>query len=227
MLRLDSDGPDILVFLPGFMSPAESYCELLAPLADAGTTVIAPQLYRRDLDALRGKVRVGAEARAAADLVLDRAEPGIRVYLAGHSRGGQAAWRAAGMLGEGVVAGVCLIDPVDGHTRRPKGPVSTRRAAGFTCRSMIVGAGVGGRCAPAGVDHRQFAAATPQAAHVVIEDMGHADMLSGVACTVGRLLCGGGEDPDAARRLCTRLITSFLLEDVPEPGPHGGFRRLR
>lgn len=226
MLRLDGEGPDILVFLPGFMSPAESYRELLAPVAGVAT-VIAPQLYRRDLDALRGRVRVSVEARAAADLVVERKEPGNRVFLAGHSRGGQAAWRAAGLLGDGVVEGVCLIDPVDGHTRRPTGPVSTRRPAGFTCRSMIVGAGVGGRCAPSGVDHRQFAAATPQAAHVVIDDLGHADMLSGPARTVGRLVCGGGEDPDAARRLCTALITSFLRGDVPGVGAHDGFHRLR
>lgn len=84
-----------LVFLPGFMSSAKSYTALLAPLVDAGVAVEVPQLYPRGLGALRGKHSVRQEAADAATLVRELSGP---VFLAGHSRGGQAAWLAAGEL---------------------------------------------------------------------------------------------------------------------------------
>ena len=89
MLVLDGGGERVLVFLPGFMTAAESYVEVLTPVADAGVTVLVPQLYRRGVGALAGRVPVSSEAAAAADLVrVTAAERGTRlVHLGGHSRG--------------------------------------------------------------------------------------------------------------------------------------------
>lgn len=64
MLVLDGGGERVLVFLPGFMSAAESYVEVLTPVADAGVTVLVPQLYRRGVGALAGRVPVSSEAAA-------------------------------------------------------------------------------------------------------------------------------------------------------------------
>ena len=208
-----------LVFLPGFMGSAESYRELLTPVAEGGTTVIVPQLYRRGVAALLGRVPVAAEAEAAAELVRATAHerPGSAVFLGGHSRGGQAAWRAAGLLAPGLPAGLVLLDPVDGEGRDATTPTGTVGGARFTCRALIIGAGIGGRCAPAPVNHEVFAAATPGSSHVVVTRLGHADMLSGRGRALGRRLCPGADDPDPGRAACTALIDDFLLGALRRP----------
>jgi pimeloyl-ACP methyl ester carboxylesterase len=210
-----------LVFLPGFMTSPTSYAALLEPLSAHGIEVIAPRLYPRGLGALRGKHTVRQEAADTAALVGEL--PG-RVFLAGHSRGGQAAWLAAG---EAPIEGLLLLDPVDGQGRRPRTSLSTRVSSPFRGPAWILGAGIGGPCAPVGANHEQFARATPGAVHLVVHDLGHADMLAGRARSLGRRLCGGGKDPDAARELCTRLLADFVSGEVPGPGEHEGFRRIR
>jgi pimeloyl-ACP methyl ester carboxylesterase len=213
MLVVPAPGPDVLVLLPGFMIAASAYTALAESVADAGSTVIVPQLYRRGFGALAGRAPVAAEAAAAAALVRRVAadKPGARVHLGGHSRGGQAAWRAAGPLaGGGLPASVVLLDPVDGQGRRPSGPTSTAVPAAFTVPTLVVGAGVGGRCAPEGINHWQFARATPAARHLLVEGLGHADLLVGRGRELGRRLCGGGDDPDAARAVLAALINAWI-----------------
>lgn len=213
MLVVPGSGSDVLVLLPGFMIAAPAYAALAGSVADAGTTVIVPQLYRRGLGALAGRVPVAAEADAAIALIGDvQAErPGARFHLGGHSRGGQVAWLAARRpAGIGLPASLVLLDPVDGQGRRPVGPTSTAEPADLAVPTLVVGAGVGGRCAPAGVDHRQFARATPSARHVIVDGLGHADLLSGAGRRLGRRLCGGGPDPDAARAVTAALVSAWI-----------------
>lgn len=201
----------MLLFLPGFMTAPAAYDELLAPVVLAGWEVVVPQLYPRGLAALLGRHAVTEEASAAAAMVRDTC------VIAGHSRGGQAAWLAAG---RSRVAGVILIDPVDGEGRRPAGPISTAHSAEFDADCLIIGAGVSGPCAPVPVNYTQFVAATPTAQEVVVEDLGHADILCGRARAVGRRLCRGGPDPDRARHEVSRLIVDFLSRvptDTPPP----------
>jgi pimeloyl-ACP methyl ester carboxylesterase len=213
VLVLDGGGERALVFLPGFMTAAESYVEVLRPVADAGVTVLVPQLYRRGVGALAGRVPVSAEAAAAADLVrVTAAERGTRlVHLGGHSRGGQAAWRAAGLLAaEGLPAGLAVVDPVDGAGRRPTEADAAAEPAAFDVPTLIVGAGLGGRCAPEPVNHRVFAAAAPHAQHVVVQGLGHADLLDDRPRALGRRLCPGGPDPDSARTCVSALLVAFV-----------------
>ncbi len=219
MLVLAGSGDQVLVFLPGFLSAASSYRALLEPVAAAGTTVLVPQLYRRGIGALAGRVPVSAEASAAADLVRATADQRgtSSVFLAGHSRGGQAAWRAAGLLAaEGRPAGLVLFDPVDGEGRRPSAPAATAAPAAFACPTLVIGAGLGGRCAPEPVNHRAFATATPHARYVVVRGFGHADVLEGRARLLGRRLCGGADDPDPGRDACSSLLTAFLAGDLAD-----------
>ena len=220
-MTLLGTGPDFVVFLPGFMLSARSYRELLEPVAASGITVVVPQLYRRGPAALLGHPPVTDEAQDAAVLVRETAlaYPSARIFLGGHSRGGQAAWRAAAALSPNLPAGLLLLDPVDGEGRRPSNATATSSELHVTCPSLIIGAGIGGACAPANVNHEVFAAATPGARHAVVTDMGHADMLCGRELSLGRRLCPGAVDPRPGREACATLITSFVDDQVAPPNP--------
>lgn len=203
----------MLIFDHGFMAPPGAYAALLAPLRAAGIEVVTPRLYH-PLAGLTGRYTVVDEARDLAEIV--RTQPAASAaqrptsapWLAGHSRGGQAAWRAAEILGA-QISGLILIDPVDGS-----GPRSTAKATDHPAKiavpTLIVGAGRGGACAPLGLNHEVFAAALPEATHVVITDMGHADILSGRAQTLGRMMCKGGSTPAAYRREVSELMLAWL-----------------
>ena len=247
-----------LVFLPGFMTAPGSYRALLAPLQDAGLEVLVPRLYRRGWRALSGGLSVAEEAVRACELVTSLRTTGISgpIWLGGHSRGGQAAWRCAELLAtrdraalappaqqadsaepasvwdaadpvgrahglvplgshvvgrdSSVLSGLILVDPVDGSGRRPSGPDACARPASFDQPTLIIGAGRGGACAPAAVNHGVFAAAAPAASHIVVAQLGHADVLCGPALTVGRALCGGGPDPAAARLRVSALMLAAI-----------------
>jgi hypothetical protein len=74
----------------------------------------------------------------------------------------------------------------------------------------VIGAGVAGRCAPTNVNYEHFTAATPTAEQIVVPDLGHADVLCGRAQALGRLLCGGSAQPEAARATVSELMLDFL-----------------
>ncbi|MBP7972034.1 MAG: hypothetical protein KAZ48_04480 [Candidatus Nanopelagicales bacterium] len=97
-----------------------------------------------------------------------------------------------------------------GLRRRVTGPRSaTRTAQRWDIPALIVGAGIGGRCAPEHLNHNHFAAASSEASHVVVSDMGHMDVLNGRARAIGRRLCGGGTDPDRARSTVTEILRRY------------------
>lgn len=221
VLTVPGTGPGVLVLLPGFMIAPAGYAVLARALAGSGPTVMVPELYRRGIGALAGRVDVTEEAVRAADLVRDiaRDHPGERVHLAGHSRGGQAAWRATGVLAGGTgrrsgagsgPASLMLVDPVDGAGRNPTAPTSTTVPVTWTVPTLVLGAGVEGRCAPVAVNHRQFARADPASRHVVVTGLGHADLLDGRSRSFGRRLCGGGPDPDAARGVLVAMLQAWI-----------------
>lgn len=218
-------GDRVLVLLPGFITPARSYAALVRPLAaaDPGLRVIVPQLYGVGPGVLAGRHSVAQEASEATELVAGVASRGAPVWLAGHSRGGQAAWLAAEALEERTrPAGLILIDPVD-----TAGPGSVpARPPRFTLECLVIGAGTGSRCAPAGLNHQRFAAAAPRRIHATVPGCGHADVLTGRALRWGRALCGGGPDPQRARATVTALMAAHLRGDLHPhlvvPGPDAG-----
>lgn len=195
----------MLMFLPGFATPPRAYDALLAPVHDQGVDVTVPRLY--GLNGYLGRYTATDEARDAAALVAGRTQ----VWLAGHSRGGQVAWRAASLIDPAALAGVVVIDPVDGAGPRSSAPLVTDLPARFTCPTTIVGAGLGGRCVPQSLNHERFALAMPSAEHVVLADMGHADILCGGPLRWGRRLCGGGPDPAAVRAAVTALLIERII----------------
>ena len=212
-----------LVFLPGFLTPAGAYRELLEPVAHAGTAITVPQLYRPTPSVLRGSFTARDEAIAAALIVGSIAATGPAVFLGGHSRGGQAAWLAAEQLQhEGIrISGLVLIDPVDGGNPRVPERFATARSTDFGFDPLIVGAANAGRCAPEAVNHGWFARAAGSSRHVVIDGMGHADVLDGIGGHVARRLCRGSSlDPRVARERVAELIEGYIERASDSPnGP--------
>ncbi len=211
------DRPDsrVLVFFPGFMLSPWSYRSLLASVVSDRTSIVAPQMYRRGPGPLTGHPSPSEEAAHGIRLVehVVAARRPAELWLAGHSRGGQVAWRVAEHVDPD---GVVVVDPVDGTGRRPSGLDAATAPATFRSRTLVVGAGLGGRCAPASVNHEHFAAAAPPgSSHVVIASMGHGDVLDDRPARAARLVCGGGADPRHERDTLAALIGRFIEPDRP------------
>ena len=225
-LQIGCPATRIVVFLPGFLTSASAYRGLLAPLTHGDTCVRIVQMYPPGLRALAGRPTVVDEARAAAAVVAGLVADGHEVWLAGHSRGGQAAWLAAEQCS---VGGLVVIDPVDGAGPGSK-PRTTARPARFDLVPLIVGAGLAGRCAPPHRNHERFAAACPRRIHAVLPECGHIDILEPGLRQLGRLLCRQGRDPEGARRTVTALMAAHLEgrlaraagpKGAPAPGSNG------
>lgn len=215
---MDAAGRTLLL-LPGFLSSPPAYDALVAPVRATGAGVVVPFLAPGRFALLAGRYAVEDEAIDAAATVRRLVGSGSQVLLAGHSRGGQAALRAARILVadpdvRGALLGLVLVDPVDGGGRRPSVRTSTAFRTVLGLSSVVVGAGRAGPCAPEPVNHVAFADAVPDARHVVVIGMGHADILDGRERTLGRRLCGGAEDPDPARALVSALLVAALTDDA-------------
>jgi pimeloyl-ACP methyl ester carboxylesterase len=203
----------VAVFFSGFMVSPWSYRSLLAPIVSDRTSIVAPQMYRRGPGSLAGHPSPSEEAEQGIRLVehVVATRRPDEVWIVGHSRGGQVAWRVAEHVDPD---GVVVIDPVDGAGRHPTALAAAAEPATFTARTLVVGAGLGGRCAPAAVNHQYFAAAAPPGStHVVIPSMGHGDVLDDRPAWASRLLCGGSADPRHERSTVATLVARFV-----EPG---------
>ena len=200
----------VIVFLHGFMLTPWSYRSLFASIVSEATSIVAPQMYRRGPGPLAGHPSPTEEAERAVGIVehvVTTRRPD-EVWLAGHSRGGQVAWRVAEQADPD---GVVLVDPVDGSGRHPTAPAATSSPATFRARALVIGAGLGGRCAPDAVNHEHFAfAAPPGSMHTVIASMGHGDVLDDRPARTARRLCGGSDDPGHERDTVAELIRGFV-----------------
>lgn len=209
--RSGRSGGRVIVFFPGFMVSPWSYRSLFASIVSERTSIVAPQMYRRGPGALTGRPSPSEEAEQGIRLVehVVATRRPDEVWLAGHSRGGQVAWRVADQVD--LDGGVVVIDPVDGAGRRPTTLAAAAEPATFTARTLVIGAGLGDRCAPAPVNHEHFAAAAPPGAtHVVIATMGHGDILDDRAAWASKRLCGGSADPRHERNTVAELIARFV-----------------
>ena len=208
----------LLVFLPGFLASPGSCRRLLDDVAASGVTVVAERLYRPGPSVLAGRFTADDEATAAERVVADAraVHAPDELWLAGHSRGGQAAW----LLADRVTAtGVIVLDPVDGAGRRPTALHAAAQPATFGARTLVVGAGRSGRCAPAAVNHEHFArAAPPGSTHVVLPAMGHGDILDDRPARLSRWLCGGSDEPANERATVAQLMSAFIADDLDAVG---------
>jgi pimeloyl-ACP methyl ester carboxylesterase len=203
-------GGRVVVFFSGFMVSPWSYRSLFASIVSAGTTIVAPQMYRRGPGPLFGRPSAGEEAEQGIRLVehvVDTRRPD-ELWLAGHSRGGQVAWRVAERVDPD---GIVVIDPVDGAGRNPSTLAAAAAPATFSARTLVIGAGIGDRCAPTAVNHQHFAAAAPAGStHAVIASMGHGDVLDDRPARMARRLCGGSADPRHERAAVAEIVRDFI-----------------
>ncbi len=211
-IDLGAPSPRCLVFLPGFACPPGAYRSFLEPVAlRVGRVVVASVGHL--LAEVTGRSTPAEEAVRCVELVEAIRADGAQVWLGGHSRGGTVAWLAAGMA---RVEGLVLVDPVYGGGppwQRPGSPPRIEPG----CPVSILGFEVGGRCAPADRNHEHFAAALPDAEHMVVPGCGHADILGGGFGRMGRLTCGGGGD--AATAMST--ARGALLDALADTGALG------
>ena len=208
-LFLPGPSAEILIFLPGFLGRPKQYTDLLTPLAGLGLNLLVPNLHKNWRRELSGAFTAEDESRIAVTVVQDQIQQGRKVWLAGHSRGGQVAWRAAESL---AIEGLILVDPVDSDGRHVR-PTVTVRDPDFDLEPLTIGAGVGGRCAPTGVNHEVFAARV-SGPHLVLPQCGHADMLNDPARKAARRICPGGPDPDAQRATLAELMALFITGEL-------------
>jgi pimeloyl-ACP methyl ester carboxylesterase len=194
-----------LVFLPGFACPPRAYRSFLAPVAlRVGRVVV---LAVGSLGAqVTGRSTPGNEAVRTVELVDRLRADGVRVWLGGHSRGGLVAWHATPMA---RAAGLVLVDPVSGggppwHPPEPPPPIDPDGPV------TVIGFEHGGRCAPAGRNHEAFAEVLPAAAHEVVPECAHADILDGAVGRFGRLTCGHAPDPAAAADAARSAVLDAL-----------------
>lgn len=223
----------VVVFQHGFMTRNEAYTELLSHVASHGFVVVAPQLYQPGLAALLGHPSAAEEALASAQVLswvsaelgatLGYSPASSRLGLAGHSRGGKVAWLVLGADPSRVQA-VVGVDPVDGtggplgnQARVVQGPFA------FSLPVLVIGAGLGGNCAPAGDNHEQFyAASRPPAWHILIPDAGHADMLDETTAITASRVCPGGSNRAVVRRLIAGLLVAFFRASLQgDSGAYG------
>jgi pimeloyl-ACP methyl ester carboxylesterase len=196
-----------LLFVPGFMVSPSAYTALLAPASDRLGRVVVPAPEASTVAMLAGRYSATEQAEHLVGIAHQLQRDGTVVTLGGHSRGGLVAYLAAQ---EVLPAALVLIDPVsgDGGPRAVPEPLPVAR---FEGRSLVLGCGIGDRCAPVGRNHEVFAAALPGCRHTVLPECGHADMLDGNAARLGRRLCEGGPDPERARATVAAAILDAIV----------------
>lgn len=220
----------VVVFQHGFLARNSQVDVILTHLASHGFVVIAPQMYEPGLSPLIGQPSAAQEADLATKLLdwlpahLSRlAGVSARtdlIGLVGHSRGGRIVWRVL-LTYPSRAKAIAGVDPADGdplpfgdQTPVIQGPFN------FNIPSLIIGAGVTGACARAGINHEQFyAASAPPAWHIVASDYGHVDMLDEDEVEANAQFCGAGNaEREPMRRLVAGLLTAFFrgaLQDDP------------
>ncbi len=217
ILVIGDDWSRVLLFLPGFLAKPDHYRVFLSEVAGGSITVVCPLLGKSGISALTGRSTPSVEAAAAVDLVdmIRSSHNPESVWIGGHSRGGQVAWLVANSLAieSKECDGVVLVDPVDGSGPRAPRPNATTKSAEFNAPTLIIGAGIGSRCAPAGLNHAAFAACSPDATeYEIYPNMGHADLLTGIPGWIGRTLCKSGPNPANERKATARQVSRFLMD---------------
>lgn len=212
----------VVVFQHGFMSRNDYYDDILSLLASHGFVVVVPQMYEQGLGVLTGNPNATAEAELAGKVIdwlpghLNEIT-GVNARtdhlgIAGHSRGGMVSWMVASRDPSriGAIAG---IDPVDGAAGPAGGrALPAQGTLSFALPSLVIGAELGGNCAPASGNHVKFYAACQSPAwHVIALGQGHGDMLDEPEAAAAAAFCGSGSDNrPGMRRLTAGLLAAFF-----------------
>lgn len=223
----------LVQFQHGFTSLVENYQFLLARLASHGFIVFAPQMYDTGgnpstAPGIPAEVAdaaiVASWFQAHADSLV-ASQTGVhanaeKLGLAGHSRGGQVAWRM--LVDAGVDAKAYAgVDPVDGDappfaTDGP-GPLVTATPTHFGFPVHVLGTGLGATggpfaCAPSNRNYTLFQDAALDGSYTVLADEhGHADMLD-PDCPDCRAACASNPATGMPEFSAGQLVAYFALQ---------------
>ncbi|KAG6727214.1 hypothetical protein I3842_02G119300 [Carya illinoinensis] len=225
----------LLVFLHGYFLYNSFYSQLLQHIASHGFIVVAPQLYTvAGADATGDIKSTAATAKWLSEGLQNVLPPNVRpnlrkLGLAGHSRGGKAAFALALEKAETCLNFSALIgiDPVDGMDKgkQTHPPVLTYvpRSFELDMAVMVIGTGLGEMkknpllpaCAPKGVNHEDFFnECRAPACYFVAKDYGHLDMLDddtpGIRGKASYCLCKNGESREPMRRFVAGNVVAFM-----------------
>ncbi|KAF4369715.1 chlorophyllase-1 [Cannabis sativa] len=234
----------VVLFFHGFLLENKFYEDLLHHISSHGLILVAPQLYELIPPS-------GPEEIESAAEVINWLEEGLQplindlvnnnnkvvadlttVALAGHSRGGKAAFALA--LGKSEVkcnlkfSVLVGVDPVEGSSMRnrtePHILTYVPRSLDLCIPVAVIGTGLGSErrkpympaCAPDGLNHAEFFnECKPPCAYFVAKDFGHMDMLvdrpGGIDGAIANCMCKNGTSPrDLMRRSVGGILVAFL-----------------
>lgn len=213
----------VIILHHGFGGSIKAYETIAEHLSSHGFVVILPQMYGPGFQ----NAPTAEEEAASAIPVIDWVERYIhdfvsvnadtrRLGLAGHSRGGQVAYRIA-LLIEKRVKALAGIDPVDATEMSNDDPIITAPLT-FDIPTYILGAGLGPipveggefdiPCAPAESGYNHFFENNPSPSWLVVATThGHADMIDEEDYVD---FCPGGPDREGMRRLTAGTLAAFF-----------------
>uniref|UniRef100_A0A2N9GFK4 chlorophyllase n=1 Tax=Fagus sylvatica TaxID=28930 RepID=A0A2N9GFK4_FAGSY len=226
----------VILFLHGFYLRTCFYSQLLEHISSHGYIVVAPQLYLyippnglEEVE-LAGRVTDWLSSGLQSQLPENVEANLLKLALAGHSRGGKAAFALAlGYAKTSLKFSVLLgIDLVAGCNKlcqtKPHILTYVPRSFNLSIPVTVIGTGLGPEqrncmsppCAPDGMNHEEFFnECKPPCAHFVAKDYGHMDMLnddpSGIVGEMSGCMCVNGKGSrDLMRRSVGGIVVAFL-----------------
>jgi chlorophyllase len=216
-----SDFYPVIIFQHGFSASIKGYETISTQLASHGFVVVLPQMYPPgDF----GAAPTPAAEAALGVQIIAWVQANINNYisvnasttllgLAGHSRGGQTAYRIAVAIPQTIKA-LAGVDPVDGIELFGQTPFITAPLS-FDIPTYILGTGLGPivvnnfiACAPDYAGPNHFYCANPNPTWLVTATThGHADMIDEEDFTS---FCPGGPDRNGMRALTAGTLAAFF-----------------
>ncbi|KAJ8627004.1 hypothetical protein MRB53_020311 [Persea americana] len=223
----------VVLFFHGYALCNCFYTDLFKHVASHGYIIVAPQLYHispcKELDYAASVVNWLSEG--LQHLLPQDVRPNLLKFaLAGHSRGGRAAFAVAlGKVQTSLKFSVLLgIDPVAGSSREcqvsPKILTYVPQSFDIDAPILLVGTGLGDKpkmcmmpaCAPDGVNHKEFFnESRSPCCYFVAKEYGHMDMLDDdpQPKIIGKMtycMCTNGRERQSMRAFVGGVIVAFL-----------------
>ena len=218
-----SDTYPVVIFQHGFGGSIKAYQTISEQLASHGFVVILPQMYGpgfQDAPTAEEEATLGLDVLSwieanINDFIPVNADTSL-LGLAGHSRGGQVAYRITLQLPEKIKA-LAGVDPVDATEMSNDTPIVTGPLT-FDIPTYILGAGLGPipvesgpfriPCAPEESGPIHFYCNNPSPTWLVVATThGHGDMIDEEDFSE---FCPGGPDRDGMRALTGGTLAAFF-----------------